>query len=153
MMMKNKNPKVEIIDDDHVFVDNRQFVSLKRFAQVKMDGAKEIKLLNDKNKELAKENEALRTLLWNKYHGVDDACSTQDDTTNKIVTTKQSLNDYVNSIVFDSYDTYLNTSNISDHYKNNFYISDYCKDCPNNPANGGDGVCNCAAGAETQITF
>lgn len=156
-MMKNKNPKVEIIDDNHVFIDNRQFVSLKRFAEVKMDGAKEIKLLNEKNKELAKENEALRTLLWNQYHEVNDTCSTgtcstQDNTTNKITTNKFSLNEYLNDM-FDAYDTYLNTSNTNNNYKNNFYISDYCKDCPNNPANGGDGVCNCAVDAALQITL
>lgn len=152
-MIKNKNPKVEIIDDDHVFVDNRQFVSLKRFSEVKMDSAKEIKLLMDKTKCLAKENDALRTLLWNQYNGDDNTCTSdvQDDTTNKVVTKKFSLNDYLNDI-FDSYDAYLNTSNINDNCKNNMFTSAHCAECPNNPANGGDGVCNCTLG-QIQINY
>lgn len=152
-MIKNKNPKVEIIDDDHVFVDNRQFVSLKRLSQVKMDSAKEIKLLMDKTKCLAEENDALRTLLWNKHNGDDNTCASdvQDDTTNKVVTKKFSLNDYLNDM-FDAYDAYLNTSNINDSCKNNMFTSAYCAECPNNPVNGGDGVCNCTLG-QVQINY
>ena len=59
-MSKAKNMRVEIIDDDHVFIDNKQFVSLGRFADAKKDMAKEVKILVDKNYELAEENEALK---------------------------------------------------------------------------------------------
>lgn len=32
-----KNMKVDFIDNDHVFIDKRQFVSLERFGQLKKD--------------------------------------------------------------------------------------------------------------------
>lgn len=61
--MKEVNMKVKFTDEDHVWVNNRQFVSLRRFADAKKDMANEVKLLVDKNRELAEENEALRTML------------------------------------------------------------------------------------------
>lgn len=62
-MREVKNMNVEIADEDHIFVNNKQFVSLKRFGEAKKDMIEEVKLLNDKNEELAKENEALKILL------------------------------------------------------------------------------------------
>lgn len=67
-MKETKNTQVEFIDDDHIFVNNRQFVSLRRFGEAKKDVAEEIKLLTYKNKELAEENEALKVLLKNKLN-------------------------------------------------------------------------------------
>ncbi len=75
-MSKVKNMRVEIIDDDHVFIDNKQFVSLGRFADAKKDMAKEVKILVDKNYELAKENEALKILLKEQLDNVGDDTST-----------------------------------------------------------------------------
>lgn len=74
-MREVKNMKVEIVDEDHIFVNNKQFVSLKRFSDAKKDMANEVKLLNDKNKELAEENEALEILLKNRLNGVEDDSS------------------------------------------------------------------------------
>ena len=62
-MIEVKNMKVEIIDDDHIFVNNRQFVSLSRFVDAKMDMAKEVNALLNKHRELIKENESLKMLL------------------------------------------------------------------------------------------
>ena len=75
-MSKAKNMRVEIIDDDHVFIDNKQFVSLGRFADAKKDMAKEVKILVDKNYELAEENEALKILLKKQLEDVVDDTST-----------------------------------------------------------------------------
>ena len=62
-MTEVKNMKVEIIDDDHIFVNNRQFISLSRFVDAKMDMAKEVNALLNKHRELIKENESLKMLL------------------------------------------------------------------------------------------
>lgn len=67
-MREVKNMKVEIADEHHIFVNNMQFVSLKRFGEAKKAIAEEIKLLADKNEELAKENEALKILLKNQLN-------------------------------------------------------------------------------------
>ena len=61
--MKEVNMKIKFTDEDHVWVNNQQFVLLRRFADAKKDMANEVKLLVDKNRELAEENEALRTML------------------------------------------------------------------------------------------
>lgn len=71
-MSEIKNTKVEFVDEDHIWVNNRQFISLKRFGEAKIDAVNEIKLLNDKNKELAEENEALKVLLKNQLDKVAD---------------------------------------------------------------------------------
>lgn len=82
-MSEVKNMNVKIVDDDHIWVNNRQYISLKRFGEAKKDVANEIKLLVDKNKELAEENEALKVLLKNQLNTVID--NTQTETlTNKM---------------------------------------------------------------------
>ena len=63
---EEKNVKVYFADEDHIWINGNQFVSLKRFAQVRKDIAIEMNLLNDKNKELSEENEALKILLKNQ---------------------------------------------------------------------------------------
>lgn len=88
-MREVKNMKVEIVDEHHIFVNNKQFVSLKRFGEAKKAIAEEIKLLADKNEELAKENEALKILLKNQLNDIEDtpsaatlvnkACISEDD--------------------------------------------------------------------------
>ena len=45
----------------------------------------------------------------------------------------------------------LTTGCINQHYQytlNNYKlnISNHCKHCPNNPTNGGSGICNCVLG-------
>lgn len=76
-MREVKNMRVEIIDDDHIYVNNKQYISLRRFGEAKEDVANEVKLLVDKNKELAEENEALKILLKNQLKGVVDDSSTE----------------------------------------------------------------------------
>lgn len=67
-MNKEETLKISFVDADHVWIDGHQFVSLERFWQAKKDVANEIKLLNDKNRELTKENEALKVLLKNQLN-------------------------------------------------------------------------------------
>ena len=62
-MSKVKNMNVVITDEDHVYINNIPFISLKRFCEARNEVAEEMKIAADKNKELAKENEALRVLL------------------------------------------------------------------------------------------
>jgi hypothetical protein len=54
---------VEFYDADHVWIKGRQFVSLKRFAEMRQDNLIEMKLLINKIDELTAENEALRALV------------------------------------------------------------------------------------------
>lgn len=67
-MSEVKNMRVEIVDEDHIWANNKQFVSLKRFADAKKDVANEMKLLANKNKELVEENAALKILLKNQLN-------------------------------------------------------------------------------------
>ena len=76
-MSEVKNMRVEIVDEDHIWVNNKQYISLKRFGEAKKDVANEIKLLAAKNKELAEENEALKVLLKNQLDKVLDGNSTE----------------------------------------------------------------------------
>ena len=75
-MTEVKNMRVEIVDEDHIWVNNKQYISLKRFGEAKKDVVTEMKLLGDKNKELAEENEALKVLLKNKLNAVIDNAQT-----------------------------------------------------------------------------
>ena len=62
-MSEIKNMKIEIIDNDHMYINNRHFISLERLREVRKEFVKEMDIIVDKNKELAEENEALRVLL------------------------------------------------------------------------------------------
>lgn len=50
-------------DGEHLWIKGKQFVSLERFAEVKKCGAEELRLSEQKVKELTEENEALKVLL------------------------------------------------------------------------------------------
>lgn len=65
-MSEVKNMKVEIIDNDHMYINNRHFISLERLREVRKEFVKEMDIIVDKNKELAEENEALRAALLKK---------------------------------------------------------------------------------------
>ena len=65
-MSEIKNMKIEIIDNDHIYINNRHFISLERLREVRKEFVKEMDILVDKNKELAEENEALRATLSKK---------------------------------------------------------------------------------------
>lgn len=67
-MREVKNMKVEIMDEDHIFVDNKQFVSLKRLGNAIREISEDMNIVVDKNKELAEENEALKILLKNQLN-------------------------------------------------------------------------------------
>lgn len=56
--------RVMFSDEDHVWIDgNKQFISLKRFFELRDVMDKECRLLMDKIKELSKENKAMKVLL------------------------------------------------------------------------------------------
>lgn len=67
-MSEIKNMEVEFIDDDHIYISGKQWVSLNRFLKAKNDLMKETYLVNNKNERLAKENEALKLLLKNQLN-------------------------------------------------------------------------------------
>ena len=67
-MGKIKTMKVEFMDEDHVFIDNKQFISLKRFSEAGMERDKKLMFIVDKNNELAEENKALKVLLKDKLN-------------------------------------------------------------------------------------
>ena len=68
-MSEKVTAEVEYIDDDHVFVNGSQFISLRRFNQMKREMNIETTLLNDKNNELIEQNKAYRILLGCKITG------------------------------------------------------------------------------------
>ena len=68
-MSEKVTAEVKYIDDDHVFVNGSQFVSLRRFNQMKREMNIETTLLNDKNNELIEQNKAYRILLGCKITG------------------------------------------------------------------------------------
>ena len=65
-MSEIKNMNIEIIDNDHIYINNRHFISLERLREVRKEFVKEMDIIVDKNKELAEENEALRATLSKK---------------------------------------------------------------------------------------
>lgn len=65
-MSKVKNMNVVITDEDHVYINNIPFISLKRSCEVRKEFVKEMDIIIDKNKELTEENEALRAALSKK---------------------------------------------------------------------------------------
>ena len=71
-MKETKNMKVEFIDDTHIFVGNKQYVSLQYLAETRVNAEQyhnnEIKTLCSKVQDLSEENEALRVLLKNKLN-------------------------------------------------------------------------------------
>ena len=66
-MSEIKNMNVVITDEDHVYINNIPFISLKRFCEARNEVAEEMKIVANKNKELTEENEALKVLLKNKF--------------------------------------------------------------------------------------
>ena len=65
-MSKVKNMNVVITDEDHVYINNRPFISLKRLVEARKEVEEDLKLADNKNKELVEENEALKVLLKNQ---------------------------------------------------------------------------------------
>lgn len=56
--------KVEFHDDgEHIWIDGKQYVSLKRFIDLKQTQLKEMQLLQEKASELTKENNAFRDTI------------------------------------------------------------------------------------------
>ena len=65
-MREVKNMKVEIANEDCIFVNNKQFISLKKIGDARRAIAEDMKFADEKIKELAEENEALKVLLKNQ---------------------------------------------------------------------------------------
>ena len=61
-MSRVKNMNVVITDEDHVYINNIPFISLKRFCEAREEVIEEMKITANKNKELAEENKALKVL-------------------------------------------------------------------------------------------
>lgn len=55
--------EVLISDDNHIWIDGKQFVSLKRFLELRNSESNEMQLLSDKVEELTSENDSLKKLL------------------------------------------------------------------------------------------
>lgn len=58
--------EIHVNDEDHIFVDGQQFVSLKRFTESKNDMIQELNSFIARCDELSRENDAYRTLLASK---------------------------------------------------------------------------------------
>lgn len=55
--------KVNVADEDHIWIDGKQFISLKRFLENRKEIADEVLKLERRNRELEEENNALKVLL------------------------------------------------------------------------------------------
>lgn len=55
--------KVNVADEDHLWIDGKQFISLKRFLENRKEIADEVLKLERRNRELEEENNALKVLL------------------------------------------------------------------------------------------
>lgn len=62
-MSEKRMTEINIIDDDHIYIEGRQFISLRRFLENKSELAEEYKLIVDDNTRLVEENNHLRALL------------------------------------------------------------------------------------------
>ena len=60
---KKVNKEVMFADKDHVWIDNRQYISLERFLTVKNDIHTETRLLNEKVRQVSEKVAAYETLL------------------------------------------------------------------------------------------
>ena len=67
-MAEEKTYKVDFVDKDHCWINNQQFVSLRRFLQVKAEHNRCTELLINEMKALAEENEAYKILLKEKLN-------------------------------------------------------------------------------------
>lgn len=61
--MAEEMKKVKFHDDDHCWIDGKQYISLYRFSDLRADQSKEMSLLNEEVKRLTEENNAFRVLL------------------------------------------------------------------------------------------
>ena len=50
-MSKVKNMNVVITDEDHVYINNRPFISLKRFCEARKEVEEDLKIEEDKSDE------------------------------------------------------------------------------------------------------
>ena len=61
--MKDKQVTIKYSDDNHVWIEGMQFVSLNRYHELRSEAATEMRLLMDEVVELTKKNKALKSLL------------------------------------------------------------------------------------------
>ncbi len=59
----DKTLKVHFADDDHVWIEGRQFISLKRFAESRKEASDEMIRLDNKVKELTEKLNAVNVLI------------------------------------------------------------------------------------------
>ena len=157
-MREAKNMKVEIVDEHHIFVDNKQFVSLKRVGEIKKATTEEMKLLTDKNEELAKENEALKTLLKKQLDDdkkdsfstetlINKMCASEEDHEWECCGISTIGSDYRCKKCGVYKTVPINYQPLQPFYDSPAFdhIPNCCKACPNHPSNGGSGICNCTA--------
>lgn len=61
-----EHDNINIIDDDHLYINGRQFISLRRLLELENNKRDEIKILDEKVENLTKENESYKILLKEK---------------------------------------------------------------------------------------
>ena len=61
--MEKVDKKIEIYDNDHIYMDGKQYISLQRFSKLKTDQLNEIDILEAEIERLQKENEAYKVIL------------------------------------------------------------------------------------------
>lgn len=61
-----EEPKLKIVDKDHLYYGGVQYISLQRLLELEDDKHKEIKILQDDVSRLEEENEAYKILLKTK---------------------------------------------------------------------------------------
>jgi len=59
--------RVKVLDDHHIMIDGKQYVSLKRFFENRSEIALENKILVEENERLIEENKHLKALLKESF--------------------------------------------------------------------------------------
>lgn len=67
--------EVEVMDEDHVWIGNKQFISLDRFFELRNSESKETELVRKKMTQVADENSALKALLCEKGKLMHSKCA------------------------------------------------------------------------------
>ena len=63
--------RVRISDDDHIWINGKQFISFNRIAKIRTELTEEAKDMQNELKRLHDENKALKVLLQDKLKECD----------------------------------------------------------------------------------
>lgn len=66
--MEKVTKEIKICDENHIFIEGEQYISLKKVCDIKSRFLDEMENLDDLNKALTEENKSLKILLKDKLN-------------------------------------------------------------------------------------